>query len=96
MHFKWLPKHINHIAENIVYKKRNVSFLSMSALFRQRNAEVTLSETPFANSYVLSGFVPLQQNDRLRTKAEKLSVIFRLDDQNNIIPITSYSESDAE
>jgi hypothetical protein len=24
--FKWLPKHLNHIAENIVFKNRNISF----------------------------------------------------------------------
>jgi hypothetical protein len=26
LQFKWLPKHLNHIAENIVFKKRNISF----------------------------------------------------------------------
>jgi len=26
LNFKWLPKHLNHIAENIVFKKRNISF----------------------------------------------------------------------
>ncbi len=24
--FKWLPKHLNHIAESIVFKRRNISF----------------------------------------------------------------------
>jgi hypothetical protein len=27
--FKWLPKHLNHIAENIVFKRRNISFLEL-------------------------------------------------------------------
>ena len=35
IHFKWLPKFLNHIAENIVIKKLNISFLAINALFRQ-------------------------------------------------------------
>ena len=27
--FRWLPKFMNHIAENIVFKKRNISFFSI-------------------------------------------------------------------
>jgi|GEM_PF-2978379 hypothetical protein len=96
LNFKWLSKHLNHITENIVFKKRNVSFLAINALFRQKDVSITASETPFTNSYIISGFVPLQPNDRLRTRADKISVIFRLDEHSNIIPITSYSESDVE
>ena len=33
--FRWYPKHLNHIAENIVFKKRNVSFLAINRIFRQ-------------------------------------------------------------
>ena len=36
-HFRWLPKFLNHIAENIVIKKRNISFLAINALFRQKD-----------------------------------------------------------
>ncbi len=49
---------------------------------------------PFSGSFVISGHVPLQPNDQLRNKADKLSVIFRIDRHDNIIPITAYSESD--
>jgi hypothetical protein len=94
LNFKWLPKHLNHIAENIVFKKRNISFLAINALFRQKDVNITASETPFTNSYVISGIVPIQANDKLRTKSDKLTVIFRIDEQNNIIPITSFSETD--
>jgi len=94
--FKWLPKHLNHIAENIVFKKRNISFLAINAIFRQKDVSITSSETSFVNSFIISGFVPVQPNDKLRTRAEKMSVIFRIDEHNNIIPITSYSETDAE
>ncbi len=94
LNFKWFPKHLNHIAENIVFKKRNISFLAINALFRQKEANINSSETPFTNSYVISGIVPIQANDKLRTISDKLTVIFRIDEQNNIIPITSFSESD--
>ena len=50
--------------------------------------------TPFIGSYFIKGFVPLQKNDRLRSKAEELTVVFRLDKHQNIIVITAYSESD--
>ncbi len=94
LNFKWLPKHLNHIAENIVFKKRNISFLAINALFRQKDVKINSSEVPFTNSYIISGNVPLQANDKLRITANKMSVIFRIDEQSNIIPITSYSESD--
>jgi len=96
LNFKWLPKHLNHITENIVFKKRNISFLAINAIFRQKDISVTSSEISFTNSFIISGFVPVQANDKLRTRAEKMSVIFRIDEHNNIIPITSYSETDAE
>lgn len=96
LNFKWLPKHLNHIAENIVFKKRNISFLAINALFRQKDVNITTSDTPFVNSFIISGVVALQPNDRLRTKEDKMSVVFRLDDHNNIIPLTSYSVSDAD
>jgi len=28
--FRWIPKHLNHIAENIAIKKRNISFLAIN------------------------------------------------------------------
>ncbi len=92
--FRWLPKHLNHIAENIVINKRNISFLAINALFRLKDYKVSNAAMPFAGSFVISGHVPLQPNDQLRNQAEKLSVIFRIDRHNNIIPITAYSESD--
>ena len=92
--FRWLPKHLNHIAENIVIRKRNISFLAINALFRLKDYEVSNAAMPFAGSFVISGHVPLQPNDQLSNRAEKLSVMFRIDKHNNIIPITAYSESD--
>ena len=77
--FRWLPKHLNHIAENIVIRKRNISFLAINALFRLKDYKVSKAAMPFAGIFVISGYVPLQQNDLLRNQAEKLSVIFRID-----------------
>ncbi|MCF8365007.1 MAG: hypothetical protein K9H16_04455 [Bacteroidales bacterium] len=94
INFKWLPKHINHIAEGIVFNKRNVSFLAINALFRTGSFKVARSPEPFKNSFFISGFVPLQANDRLRSRAEELTVIFRTDEHLNIIVITAYSEND--
>jgi len=94
INFKWLPKHINHIAEHIVFDKRNISFLAINALFRITDYKIEKSNKPFKDSYVISGFVPLQPNDRLRNKAEILNVVFRIDDYKNIIVITAYSEND--
>lgn len=92
--FKWFPKHLNHIAENIVIKKRNISFLAINYLFREAEYEVFEGKEPFKESFVISGYVPVQKNDKLRNKPETLSVIFRLDKHNNIIVITAFSESD--
>jgi hypothetical protein len=94
LNLKWLPKHLNHIAENIKLKNRNVSFLAINALFRQEEVEIIVSPPPFRHSYILRGFVDLQPNDLLRTKAEILEVAFHLDKHNNIIVTTAYSESD--
>ena len=92
--FKWLPKHLNHIAENIKLKNRNVSFLAINALFRSKNYTLTKGLTPFEDSYTVRGFVDLQKNDLLRLKSDYLSVVFYLDIHNNIIPITAYSDGD--
>lgn len=36
LNFKWIPKHLYHIAENILFKKRNISFLAINYLFRNK------------------------------------------------------------
>ena len=93
--FRWLPKHLNHIAENIVFKKRNVSFLAINALFRQKEThKVEKSKTGFTNSYLVRDFVELQPKDMLRTRAEWLEAAFYFDSHGNIIVTTAYSEND--
>lgn len=92
--FKWLPKHLNHIAEKIAIDKRNISFLAINSLFRQKNNQVARSPKPFEHSYIIRGYVEKQKNDQLRTKEEELFVIFRIDEFGNIIVITAYSETD--
>jgi hypothetical protein len=57
LQFKWLPKHLNHIAENIVFKKRNISFLAINALFRSKSEKVTVAEPPFINSFIIKGYI---------------------------------------
>jgi hypothetical protein len=94
LNFKWFPRYLNHMAENIVFKKRNISFLSINALFRSKKYEQSPAPPPFKESFMVKGFVDIQQNDLLRQRSENLTVIFRLDEHNNIIPITAYSESD--
>jgi hypothetical protein len=91
--FRWLPKHLNHIAENIVFEKRNVSFLAINALFNQKKYDIIVGEK-FQDSYTIVGNVPVLPNDNLRTREENLEVAFRIDKYNNIIPITAYSEND--
>jgi hypothetical protein len=94
LNFRWLPKHIQHIAENIVFQKRNISFLSINALFRQKDTYST-KPSEFGNDhYVIEDFVATFPNDRLRLRAEFLRVIFTLDDHNNIIVVTAISEND--
>ncbi len=93
--FRWSPKHLNHIAENIVFKKRNVSFLAINHIFRQPNTH-KVKPSSFGNGHFeVSDFVPTLRNDLLRTRAERLKVIFRFDEQNNIIVITAMSENDS-
>jgi hypothetical protein len=94
--FRWLPKHMNHIAENIKIENRNISFLAINALFRSENDQLEKSSAPFENHYLISGYVEVQKNDLLRTKSEYLTVIFYLDKHENVIPVTAYSESDEE
>ncbi len=92
--FRWLPKHLNHIAANIVFRQRNISFLAINYLFREAEYEVFKSKVPFKDSYIITGFVPVQKNDKLRNKSENLTVVFRTDKHDNIIVITAFSESD--
>lgn len=87
--FKWLSKHLNHIAENIVFKKRNISFLAINYLFRHAEYRIFKSSAPFRDSFVISGYVPVLKNDNLRKESEQLSVIFRVDKYQNIIVIYS-------
>jgi hypothetical protein len=82
------------IAENIVFKKRNVSFLAINALFRTKNYELEYDEPPFEKSYMIRNFVQVLPNDLLRQRAEMLTVVFRIDAHHNIIPITAFSEHD--
>lgn len=93
--FKWLPKNLNHIAENIVFKKRNISFLAINAIFRQRQThDIVDSPPPFEESYIIDDYVDVLPNDRLRTQAERLKVVFQVDKHNNIIVLTAFSEND--
>ena len=93
--FKWLPKHLNHITENIVFKKRNISFLAINALFRQqRTYQIEKDKSGFIGSYTIRDLVLFQPNDRLRTKEEWLEVAFYIDSHDNIIVTTAYSEND--
>ena len=92
--FRWLPKHLNHIAESIKFKNRNVSFLAINAIFRSDNFRLFKAPAPFESHFTINAFMPILPNDLLRTKAENLTVVFYLDKNQNIIPITAYSESD--
>ena len=93
--FHWLPKHLQHITENIVFKNRNISFLAINALFKQTKTH-TILPSDFGNDhYLVEDFVDLQTNDRIRTKAERLIVVFTLDRHHNIIIKTAYSENDS-
>jgi len=64
--------------------------------FRLTDYKLEKSQKLFKDSFVISGFVPLQQNDRLRAKAEILNVVFRPDEYKNIIVITAYSKNGNE
>jgi mRNA-degrading endonuclease RelE of RelBE toxin-antitoxin system len=94
--FHWFPKHLQHITENIVIQKRNVSFLAINALFRQKHTHIVNVSTKENGHFVVEDFVKVQKNDLLRTHAENLKAIFYLDDHNNIIVITAYSENDED
>ena len=92
--FRWYPKHLNHIAENIVFKNRNVSFLAINALFRQRKTHNIVESEMGNGHFLIEDYVSLQPNDRLRTHAERLSAVFYLDNHDNIVVITAFSEND--
>ena len=93
--FRWYPKHLNHITENIVFKERNVSFLAINRIFRQPDTH-KIKPSSFKNGHLeIIDFVETLPNDRLRTRAEKLKVVFRFDEQNNIIVVTAMSENDS-
>jgi len=66
--FRWLPKHLNHIAENIKFEDRNVSFLAINALFRSSEYILVKNSSPFENHYAIGGYVEVQKNDLLPTK----------------------------
>ena len=92
--FRWYPKHLNHIAENIVFKKRNISFLAINALFRQTKTHQIVDSEMENGHFLIEDFVVLQKNDLLRTQAEKLSAVFYLDHLGNIVVVTAFSEND--
>ena len=92
--FHWLPKHLNHIAENIVFKKRNVSFLAINRIFRQTETHKVKDSSMGNDHFEVIDYVPVLKNDLLRRRAEKLKVIYRLDKFNNIIVVTAISEND--
>lgn len=93
--FKWLPKHLNHIAENIVFKNRNISYLAINEIFRVKGMEYGDAPFPFTDSYFMRGFLKPLPNDLLRTKEGFLTVIFKIDNHSNIIPITAYDKNDS-
>jgi hypothetical protein len=94
--FHWLPKHLNHITENIVFKKRNVSFLAINKVFRQPDTS-TIQPSELGNEHFeIIDFVEKQPNDLSRTRAEMLKVVFRFDNKKNIIVITAISENDRD
>jgi hypothetical protein len=92
--FHWLPKHLNHITENIVFKERNISFWAINRLFRQSKTHFIRPSQLGNGHFEVEDFVPVLPNDQLRTKPEKLKAIFRFDEHQNIIVITAMSEND--
>ena len=94
--FYWRPKHLQHIAENIVFKQRNVSFLAINALFRQQ-ATYQIQESELGNGhYIVEDFVQRQKNDYLRTQSEVLYAVFFFDKFGRIVVTTAYSENDKD
>ena len=65
--FRWYPKHLNHIAENIVFKNRNVSFLAINALFRQRKTHYIVESEMENGHFLIEDFVPLQLRNAQKT-----------------------------
>ena len=94
--FRWYPKHLNHIAENIVFKKRNVSFLAINRIFRQPKTHKVKPSRLGNDHFEVSDFVAVLPNDRLRTRAEVLKVIYYFDKENNIVVVTAMSENDKD
>ena len=94
LNFRWLPKHIQHIAENIVFEERNISFLAINTLFRQSKTHKVQESDLKSNHFLVQDFVSLQTNDRIRTVAEGLTAVFHIDEHDNIVVITAYSEND--
>ena len=94
--FHWLPKHMNHIAGNIVFKERNISFLAINRIFRQKNTYIIQPSELGDEHFEIIDFVEKQPNDLLRTRAEKLKVVFRFDNHKNIIVVTAMSENDRD
>jgi hypothetical protein len=94
LNFHWLPKHLNHIAENIVFQERNVSFYAINALFRQKKTHLII-ESPMQNGhFIIEDFVDLQTNDLLRRRAERLTAVYYLDNRDNVVVVTAFSEND--
>jgi hypothetical protein len=94
--FHWLPKHLNHIAENMVFKKRNISFLAINKIFRQKETYLIKPSKLGNEHFEIEDFVETLPNDLLRHRAENLKVIFRLDTHKNIIVVTAISENDRD
>jgi hypothetical protein len=94
--FHWLPKHLNHITENVVFKKRNVSFLAINKVFRQKETHTIKASKLGNDHFEIEDFVGILPNDLLRQRAEKLKVLFRFDNHQNIIVVTAISENDRD
>lgn len=94
--FHWLPKHLNHMTENIVFKKRNVSFLAINKIFRQKETHSIKPSKLGHEHFEIEDFVEKQPNDLLRRRSENLKVIFRFDTHQNIIVVTAISENDRD
>ena len=81
MFWDWIFKKNN----NLAYDKLGVQNLY---------EKIFESKQQFKNSFIITGFVPIQKNDKIRNKSEHLTVVFRLDKYKNIIVITAFSETD--
>jgi hypothetical protein len=78
LNFKWLPKHIQHITEHIVFDKRNISFLAINALFRQYKTH-KIKPSEFGNdNFMVKDFVPLQkmiEQELWQTNSQLFSIL---------------------